>query len=59
MFHSGYATLMNDETLVVTGTPQGSNDVYYDRMVLRKDDNFLSEFLSLVEVEQGGQNEEK
>lgn len=59
LFHSGYATLMNDETLVVTGTPQGSNDVYYDRMVLRKDDNFLSEFLNLVELEQGGQNEEK
>ncbi len=59
LFHSGYATLMNDETLVVTGAPQGSNDVFYDRMVLRKDDNFLSEFLNLVELEQGGQNEEK
>lgn len=49
LFHSGYSSLVNDSTSVVIGSQEGRNDYYYDRMVLRKDGEFLSELLALVE----------
>lgn len=49
LFHSGYSSLINDETSVVMGSQEGENDYYYDRMVLRQDDTFLSDLVTLVE----------
>lgn len=49
LFHSGYTSLMNEETSVVIGRPEGSNDYFYDRMVLRDDKDFLSDLLALIE----------
>ena len=49
LFHSGYASLVNDTTDVVIGSQEGENDYYYDRMVLRNDEDFLSQLVSLVE----------
>lgn len=51
LFHSGYASLVNDETAVARKEPEGDNDFYYDRMLLRNDDNFLSDLISLIERE--------
>ncbi len=48
LFHSGYASLVNEATSVVIGSQEGSNDYYYDRMVLRKDEDFLSDLLALA-----------
>lgn len=48
VFHSGYASLVTEDTSVMAGDPEGTNDYYYDRMLLREDDNFLSDFVSLV-----------
>ena len=49
LFHSGYASLVNDSASLVIGSQEGRNDYYYDRMVLRKDEEFLSDLLALVE----------
>lgn len=49
LFHSGYASLMDSTASVVIGQQQAANDYYYDRMLFRDDDSFLSDFLSLVE----------
>lgn len=49
LFHSGYVSLMNQNTSVVKAEPEGRNDYYYDRMLMRKDDNFLSELIGLIE----------
>lgn len=49
LFHSGYASLMDSKTSVVIGQQEAANDYYYDRMLFRNDDSFLSEFLTLVE----------
>lgn len=49
VFHSGYASLMNDETHVVAARQEGANDYFYDRMLLREDEAFLSEFMGLME----------
>lgn len=49
VFHSGYASLMNDETHVVAACQEGANDYFYDRMLLREDEAFLSEFMELME----------
>ena len=49
LFHSGYVSLVNDTTDVVIGSQEGENDYYYDRMVLRNDEDFLSQLVSLVE----------
>lgn len=49
LFHTGYASLVNEDTFVVIGSPEGRNDYFYDRMVLRDDENFLSELLTLIE----------
>lgn len=51
LFHSGYASLVNDETAVARKEPEGDNDFYYDRMLLRNDDDFLSDLISLIERE--------
>ncbi|MCI8658966.1 MAG: hypothetical protein HFG54_01785 [Lachnospiraceae bacterium] len=48
LFHSGYASLVNDTTDVVLGSQEGENDYYYDRMVLRYDEDFISDLLTLV-----------
>lgn len=48
LFHSGYASLVNQETRVVAGKREGENDYFYDRMLLRQDEGFLSQFLSLI-----------
>lgn len=54
LFHSGYASLVSSDTSVVIGSQQGAGDYYYDRMLLRDDDNFLSDLISLVEREAQG-----
>lgn len=54
LFHSGYASLVSSETSVVIGSQEGASDYYYDRMLLRTDDNFLSDLISLVEREAQG-----
>ncbi len=48
LFHSGYGSLADDSTFVVVGQQEGANDFYYDRMLLRDDDHFLSDLISLV-----------
>lgn len=48
LFHSGYASLADDSAFVVVGQREGDNDFYYDRMLLRDDDHFLSDLVSLV-----------
>ena len=54
LFHSGYASLVTEDTSVVIGIQEGENDYYYDRMLLREDGNFLSDFVSLVEHQTQG-----
>lgn len=49
LFHSGYASLVDNDTSVVVGQQEAANDYYYDRMLLRTDNSFLSDFLTLVE----------
>lgn len=49
LFHSGYASLVDNDTSVVVGQQEAANDYYYDRMLLRTDNRFLSDFLTLVE----------
>lgn len=56
LFHSGYASLMDSDTSVVIGQQEAANDYYYDRMLFRSDDSFLSDFLSLVEHEVHGRS---
>lgn len=48
LFHSGYVSLADSNTSLVVGEQEGANDFYYDRMLLREDDDFLSDFISLV-----------
>lgn len=48
LFHSGYASLADDRAFVVVGQQEGANDFYYDRMLLRRDDDFLSDLVILV-----------
>ena len=48
LFHSGYATLADDHARVVVKDSEGTNDYYYDRMLLREDDSFLGDFLALT-----------
>ncbi len=49
LFHSGYISLVNQETQVVRGSQEGSNDYFYDRMLLREDDNVPAELVSLIQ----------
>lgn len=58
LFHSGYVSLVTEDTSVVIGSQEGANDYYYDRMLLREDDNFLSDFVSLVEHQAQGRKKE-
>ncbi len=48
LFHSGYTSLVNIDTFVVPGSQEGSSDYYYDRMLMRNDDGFVSDFVALV-----------
>lgn len=48
LFHSGYTSLINETTKVMTGVQEGENDYFYDRMLLREDEGFLSDFLELI-----------
>ncbi|MCI8725889.1 MAG: hypothetical protein HFG66_07100 [Hungatella sp.] len=48
LFHSGYTSLTDARTFVVIGDSEGANDFYYDRMLLREDEDFLSDFISLI-----------
>ena len=41
-------------TSVAVKTPEGTNDYYYDRMLVREDGNFLSDLVSLIEREAQG-----
>lgn len=47
LFHTGYSSLINDRTMVVEGHQEGSNDFYYDRMLMRSDEAFLSDLISI------------
>ena len=51
LFHSGYASLVNEDTFVAEKPQEGSGDFYYDRMLMREDDNFLSDLIALIERE--------
>ena len=57
LFHSGYTSLADSDASVVIGRQEGDSDYYYDRMLLRKDDNFLSDLISLVERETQGRKQ--
>lgn len=48
LFHSGYTSLVNLDTQVVPGIPMGSNDYFYDRMLLREDEEFPLELVALI-----------
>ncbi|MGL5434767.1 MAG: hypothetical protein ACRDBO_05110 [Lachnospiraceae bacterium] len=49
VFHSGYTSLINQQTFVTKGEKEGANDFYYDRMLVREDETFLSDLISLVD----------
>lgn len=51
LFHSGYGSLVNEDTSVAVKAQEGANDFYYDRMLMREDDNFLSDLIALIERE--------
>lgn len=48
LFHSGYTTLADSRAQVVIGNQEGANDYYYDKMLLREDDDFLTDFIALT-----------
>lgn len=48
LFHTGYISLINEETQTAIQSQEGLNDYFYDRMRLRRDDEFLSELIHLV-----------
>lgn len=48
LFHSGYASLIDDSAFVVVGQQEGDNDFYYDRMLFRDDGDFLSDLVTVV-----------
>lgn len=48
LFHTGYISLINKETQTTVQNQEGLNDYFYDRMRLRRDDEFLSELVHLV-----------
>lgn len=49
LFHSGFSSLVNERTSVSTlCSRQGTNDFYYDRMLVRADEDFLADLLALV-----------
>lgn len=50
LFHSGYVSMVDDQTVKVIAGQDGPNDDYYDRMLFRKDDGFLSEFVDLLRM---------
>ena len=50
VFHTGWQSLINDQTAVVLKQAESPEDYYYDRMVLRDDPVFLSNLTVLVEA---------
>lgn len=56
LFHSGYTSLTDGGTSVVVGQQEAANDYYFDRMLYREGDSFLSDFLALVEQEVQGRS---
>lgn len=48
LFHSGYASLINERTNVAKAESEGENDFYFDRMLMRTDDSFIDELISLI-----------
>lgn len=51
LFHTGYISLVNEETKTAAQSQEGLNDYFYDRMRIREDEEFLSEFIQLVKRE--------
>lgn len=49
VFHSGYTSLINEQTMVTRRQQESADDYYYDRMLSRQDDTFLSDLTTLVE----------
>jgi len=54
LFHSGFSSLVNPDTAVTVKESEGPSDYYYDRMLIRTDDNFLSDLAALIEREAQG-----
>lgn len=52
LFHSGYESLVTEETVPVTVGQEGVNDTFFDRMLLREDEGFLDELIALIEQKQ-------
>ncbi|MBT9775678.1 hypothetical protein GPL15_04015 [Clostridium sp. MCC353] len=50
VFHTGWQSLVNDQTAVVLKQAESPEDYYYDRMVMREDPVFLSNLTVLVEA---------
>ena len=48
VFHTGYQSLLTGQVKAVEGSPQGENDFYFDRMVIREDSSFLSDLAALM-----------
>lgn len=48
LFHNGWQSLINEETSVVVMTTHQEGDDYYDRMLLRYDDDFLPTLIQLA-----------
>lgn len=50
LFHTGWQSLINDQTAIVLKNALSPEDYYYDRMVMRKDPVFLSNLTALMQV---------
>ena len=51
VFHTGWSSLVDQKTAVVLKTAYSPNDYFYDRMVIRSDEEFLTNLTTLVETE--------
>lgn len=52
LFHSGYESLVTEETVPVKVGQEGVNDTFFDRMLLREDKEFLDDLIALIEQKQ-------
>lgn len=48
-FHTGYASLLNNDTAALPGSPASEDDFWFDRIVVRSDEEFVRELTELVE----------
>lgn len=48
-FHTGYSSLLNDDTEAIPGSPMSKDDFWFDRIVVRSDGEFARELTELVE----------